>query len=168
MWRSFLASAVVVAGIGPAACTRTQDRAVWRAYPDTFRQELRRRVEPATRPAEVAVLVMDPSTVDAPKSPADFRQAWHHPPVPQGLTGQCWDFSATSFLESEVHRLTGRELRLSVAHTYYWEFVEKAREFVRTRGQSVFNRGSEPDAVLRIWRRYGVMPAEAYRGLPAG
>ena len=85
----------------------------------------------------------------------------------QGLTGQCWDFSATSFLESEVHRLDGRRLRLSVAHTYYWEFVEKAREFVRTRGQSVFNRGSEPDAVLRIWRQYGAVPAEAYRGLPA-
>ncbi len=150
--------------------TCAQDKAVWGEYPDTFNRELRRRLAPATRPAEApaATLMLDPATVDAPKSPADFRQAWHHPPVSQGLTGQCWDFSTTSFLESEVHRLTGREMRLSVAHTYYWEFVEKAREFVRTRGQSVFNRGSEPDAVLRIWRRYGVMPAEAYRGLPAG
>lgn len=151
------------------SCASAQDRAVWHEYPDAFKQRLGQRIEPATRPGEPGpVLMLDSSTVDAPKSPADFKQAWHQPPVSQGLTGQCWDFSATSFLESEVHRQTGRELRLSVAHTYYWEFVEKARESVRTRGQSVFNRGSEPDAVLRIWRSYGVVPAEAYCGLAAG
>jgi len=88
--------------------------------------------------------------------------------VSQGLTGQCWDYAATSFVESEVHRLTGREMAFSVAFTWYWEFVEKARGYVRSRGESAFNRGSEPDAVLSIWRQHGAVPAEAYRGLPAG
>ncbi len=153
-----------------AAHSSVHDRAVFRPYPDTYKQELQRRVDPATRPAESqpAKLVLDPSTIDAPKSPDEFKQAWRQPPVSQGLTGQCWAFGATSFLESEVHRLTGREMHLSTAHTWYWEFVEKARGFVRTRGQSPFNRGSLPDAVLRIWRQHGVVPAEAYRGLQAG
>ncbi|MGQ9652039.1 MAG: C1 family peptidase [Phycisphaerae bacterium] len=162
----------VIIAMMPAAshsCADAEDRAVWREYPDAFKQRLRERIEPATRPAErEMVLMLDSSAVHAPRSPADFKQAWHQPPVSQGLTGQCWGFSATSFLESEVHRRTGRELRLSFAYTYYWEYVEKAREFVRTRGQSVFNRGSEPDAVPRIWRRHGIVPAETYRGLPAG
>lgn len=147
-----------------------RDKAVFGNYPDTFKQGLRRQVDPTTRPAEgdQRVLMLDPATINAPKSPGDFTQAWHQPPVSQGLTGQCWDFAATSFLESEVRRVTGREVRFSVAHTWYWEFVEKAREFVRTRGQSAFNRGSEADAVLRIWQQHGALPAEAYRGLPPG
>lgn len=148
---------------------RAQDNAVWGTYPDTFKQELRRRVDATTRPAEpTAVLMLDPASVDAPKSPGEFTQAWHRPPTSQGLTGQCWAYAATSFLESEVHRLTGRQMTFSVAFTWYWEFVEKARGFVRSHGESAFNKGSEPDAVLSIWREHGAVPAEAYRGLPAG
>jgi len=37
----------------------------------------------------------------------------------------CWCFSTTSFLESEIYRLTQRKIKLSELHTVYWEYVEK-------------------------------------------
>jgi bleomycin hydrolase len=65
-------------------------------------------------------------------------------------------------------RLNGRELKLSEPYTVYWEYVEKARGFVRTRGESFFGQGSEGNAVSRIWKEYGIVPLEAYTGLLEG
>ncbi|HOA74122.1 MAG TPA: peptidase C1 [Phycisphaerae bacterium] len=106
--------------------------------------------------------------LDVPVSPSEFRTAWHYPPVLQGLTGNCWAYGSTSYLESEIHRLSGHQIKLSEMHTVYWEYVEKARRFVRERGKSAVPRGSEANATLRIWKEYGVVPADAYTGLPAG
>lgn len=114
------------------------------------------------------VLRPDLTGMDRPRSPDEFQRIAHQPPVCQGLTSHCWAFACTSFLESEVWRLSGRQVRLSEIWTAYWEFVEKARGFVRKRGEVIFPRGSEPNAVIRIWERYGVVPAEAYTGLSAG
>lgn len=69
-----------------------------------------------------------------------------------------------SFFESEIYRLTKRELKLSELYTVYWEYVEKAKRFIRERGNSEFSEGSEGNAVRRIWKEYGVVPAEAYSG----
>ncbi|HOW74293.1 MAG TPA: C1 family peptidase [Phycisphaerae bacterium] len=109
-----------------------------------------------------------PTNLDPPASPAEFRQSWHFKPVNQGRTGHCWSFATTSFFESEIHRLSKREIKLSELHTVYWEYLEKARRFVREHGNSEFGRGSEPNAVIRIWRKYGVVPENAYPGLLPG
>ena len=125
----------------------------------------------ARKPAEPPVrkrMWVDFSRVDAPKAVSEFARVWHQPPVRQGLSGMCWAFATTSLLESEVQRLSGRELRLSVLHTVYWEYVEKARGFVRSRGSSVFGQGSQSAAVLRALREHGAVPAEAYSGLTGG
>jgi bleomycin hydrolase len=80
----------------------------------------------------------------------------------------CWCFSGTSFYESEIARLGGREIKLSELYTVYWEYVEKARRFVQERGNSAFGQGSESNAIARIWRKYGIVPANAYTGLTGG
>lgn len=131
---------------------------------DAIRSELRKKAE---TPAKNRMWI-DFSKVDAPKAVSEFTSVWHQPSVCQGLSGMCWCFSTTSFFESEVRRLTGRELRFSVLHTVYWEYVEKARGFVRSRGESVFGEGSQGAAVLRAWRAHGVVPADAYTGLRGG
>ena len=51
--------------------------------------------------------------------------------------------------------------------TVYWEYVEKAREYIRTRGTSLFDEGSESEALPRMWERYGVVPESAYPGICA-
>jgi bleomycin hydrolase len=109
-------------------------------------------------------LRFDLSGVDAPGGPKSFETLWHHPPTPQYLTGSCWSFSATSFLESEIARLHDRQVKLSEMWTVYWEYVEKARRYVRQRGQSRFTMGSEANAIYRIYDRYGAVPRSAYEG----
>jgi bleomycin hydrolase len=107
----------------------------------------------------------DLSRIEKPSSPNAFKQAFHFVPVRQYLTGTCWAFSTTSFFESEVYRLTGRKIKLSEMYTVYFEYVEKARRYVRERGDSFFEEGSEGNALINIWRRYGIVPAEAYQGI---
>ncbi len=102
-----------------------------------------------------------------PSSPAKFKQLWHHKPVAQFMTGTCWSFSATSMLESEVFRLQRKKIKLSEMHTVYYEYLEKARRYVRQRGKSRFSQGSEDNAVTRIWKRYGAVPRSVYAGVLA-
>lgn len=103
-----------------------------------------------------------------PTSVKDFKQFWHNEPVSQGNTNTCWSFSATSYLESEVFRLTGQKVRISEMYTVYFEYLERASEWVRTRGNMNFGEGSEANAVTKIWSKYGCVPFEAYTGFLPG
>ncbi len=94
-----------------------------------------------------------------------YKSAWHNPPLSQGNTGTCWDFSTTSFYESEVYRLTGKKVKLSEAFTFYNEYILRAKEYVRTRGKSLFDQGSEANAVTRNFKLNGAMPWSVYNGL---
>lgn len=111
---------------------------------------------------------LDFTGMNYPQSKEEFKYFWHNDPVSQGQTGTCWSFSTTSFFESEVYRLTGKKVELSPIHTAYWEYVEKVKEFVRTRGKSIVEEGSEANAVSRIYKMYGVVPANACTGLLPG
>jgi bleomycin hydrolase len=111
---------------------------------------------------------VDFTGMDLPKSKEEFKYYWHNEPVNQGVTGTCWSFSTTSFFETEIYRLTGQKIKLSQMYTAYWEYVEKARGFVQTRGKSVFAEGSQANAVTRIWKKYGIVPRESYTGMLPG
>ncbi|MFP4527307.1 MAG: C1 family peptidase [Candidatus Kapaibacterium sp.] len=112
--------------------------------------------------------MMDFSEYDLPESAEDFDQVWHTPPISQGWTGTCWCFSTTSFLESEIKRIHGRDVKISEIYTVYWQYVEKAREYIRTRGESNFAEGSLSSYIFPVWEQYGCVPAAAYTGLPGG
>ncbi len=118
--------------------------------------------------AKKKMMMVDFSTVPHPKGVAEFTAVKHLPPVKQGRSGMCWCYSTTSLFESEIMRTTGRSIKLSELHTVYWEYVEKAREFVRTRGEMYLGEGSESNAVIRIWKKYGALPGDAYTGLQDG
>ena len=113
-------------------------------------------------------LAFDWTGIPKPESPEEFTMPFHFPPIRQYRTGTCWCFSTTSFFESEINRLSGREIKLSEMHTVYWEYVEKALGYIEKRGCQPFASGSEDDAVSIIWSKYGVVPAEAYSGLAPG
>lgn len=108
---------------------------------------------------------LDFNKYDAPKSIGDFTQHWANPSVSQGNTGTCWCFSTTSFLESEVYRLTHRKMKFSEMYAVYWEYVNKALGYVESRGTSRFAQGSEANAVIRVWKEHGVVPEKDYPGL---
>lgn len=102
-----------------------------------------------------------------PASPDGFETVGHIPPVPQYHTGTCWSFGTTSFLESEVRRITGNEVKLSEMATVYWEYQAKASRYVTERGDSLFAQGSEPNSVTRMWKEHGAWPLDAYQGTAA-
>jgi bleomycin hydrolase len=110
-------------------------------------------------------LKADIVNVQIPSSVIDFIQPWYQPPVSQGLTGSCWAFSSVSFFESEIFRQTQRQINLSVMYTVYFETLEKSQRYIETKGESNFGRGSQPNATLRVWKKYGVVPESAYTGL---
>ncbi len=113
---------------------------------------------------------VDFDNLDLPKSKNDFKFYWHFDPVfyPQAKTGTCWSFSATSYYESEIYRLYNKQIKLSEMYTVYWEYVEKAKRFVKERGNSLFAEGSEANALANIWPKYGIVPLEVYTGMLPG
>lgn len=99
-----------------------------------------------------------------PNDTAQFTKAWHSSPVRQWNTGTCWCFGTISMIESGVFRMTGRKLKLSEMYIVYWEYVEKARRFVHEKGNSAFTEASEANAVPRMMKLYGIVPADLYPG----
>jgi bleomycin hydrolase len=115
-------------------------------------------------PKTVSRVKIDLTEKDLPTNPAAYTQLWHHNPVSQGNTNTCWCYATTSFYESEVKRLTGKEVKLSEMYTVYWEYLARAKYFVETRGNMYFGEGSETNAVARMMKEHGIVPYELYTG----
>ena len=130
-------------------------------------REIQKRHQDKKKQARMDRIQMksDFSGVMPPASPEAFKQFFHFPPQAQYFTSTCWSFCTTSYYESEIHRLTGKEIKLSEMWTPYWELIEKCRGFIRERGNSYVAGGGESNAFSRIWKKHGVVPAEAYSGL---
>ncbi len=129
-----------------------------------------------TKTAEFAMKPTTPSKrmymqydgIEIPKSNSEFKIVTTDNPVSQGITGTCWCFSTTSFYESEVARVAKKDVQISEIYTVYWQYVEKVKEYVRTRGKSLVDEGSETNAVQEMYNKYGAVPLDAYNGLLAG
>ena len=115
----------------------------------------------------VKYFIMDMNGMELPNKVDLYKQQWHFPPVSQGNTGSCWCFSTTSFFESEVFRLTGQKIKLSEMYTVYWEYVDKATRYIKEKGNSLFDQGSEANALKRVYKNHGIVPLEAYTALLA-
>ncbi|MBI3512091.1 MAG: peptidase C1 [Bacteroidetes bacterium] len=109
--------------------------------------------------------MMDYTNVDIPKSMSEFKTVFANPSVSQGASNTCWCFSTLSFYEAEINRISKQDIRLSESYVVYWEYVEKTKEFIRTRGTSAFGEGSESNAVTRMMKQYGIVPNDAFTGM---
>ena len=150
--------------------SQEKDKGVFVEPKPGYYQEIKKKIEAFNKPKkpERKSFKLDFTGMDIPKSKEEFKYFWHTDPINQGQTGTCWSFSTTSFFESEVYRLTGKKVSLSPMFTAYWEYIEKAKEYVRTRGKSLVDEGSEANAVTRIYKKYGVVPRESFTGLLPG
>tara|TARA_Y100000385_G_scaffold151_2_gene163 strand:+ start:30 stop:1238 length:1209 start_codon:yes stop_codon:yes gene_type:complete len=102
-----------------------------------------------------------------PKSLDEFTIIDADNPISQGNTGTCWCFSTTSFYESEIKRITKKTINLSELYPVYFEYIEKARGYINSRGKTHLGEGSETNAVQRMMELYGIVPFESYQGKPS-
>lgn len=90
------------------------------------------------------------------------------PVISQGNTGTCWSFSSTSFLESEIIRLTGKQIDLSEMYTVRNTYPKKADNFVMRQGKAQFSEGGLAHDVMNSVAEYGLVPNTAFSGLFSG
>ncbi len=90
------------------------------------------------------------------------------PVISQGITGTCWSFSSTSFLESEIIRLTGKKIDLSEMYQVRNTYPVKAENFIMRQGKAQFSEGGLAHDVLNSVAKNGLVPEEAFSGLFAG
>lgn len=136
--------------------------------PGFYQKEIRPSLQPSDKSSPREYFRIDFDEEVFPTDLEAYTKYWHTPPHSQGATGTCWCFATISFLESEIYRTTDLEVRLSEMYIVYWEYVERARAFVEERGNVYFEQGSEAASVPRIIKKYGIVPAEDYSGLPKG
>jgi bleomycin hydrolase len=83
----------------------------------------------------------------------------------QGQTGTCWSFSATSFFESEIQRLTKKQVVLSEMYVVRKAYEMKAEKYIRMDGKVNFGEGGAFHDVPLVIEKYGIVPYEVYTGL---
>ena len=111
---------------------------------------------------------MDQNNLDLPNKVDLYNRVWANDVISQGNAGTCWAYSTISFVESEVFRMNKIKVKLSEPYIVYYEYIEKAKGFVNSRGKSHFAQGSEGNAVTRMLNKHGIVPISAYTGLKFG
>ncbi|OMP32862.1 C1 family peptidase [Mangrovimonas sp. DI 80] len=85
--------------------------------------------------------------------------------ISQGNTGTCWSFSTSSFLESEIMRLSGKHIDLSEMYNVRQTYPKKAWNYVMRQGMAQFSEGGLAHDVINSISQFGVVPNEVYTGL---
>ncbi len=83
----------------------------------------------------------------------------------QDRVGSCWDYAATSFVETELLRMGKPELDLSEMYTIRYDYMNKADWYVRMHGNNNFAQGGQAHDVMNVIREYGFVPEEVYPGI---
>ena len=166
---TIISSGLILVGSATADAPR-KDKGKYIDYENSFWKDITKSVTNFEKKdkKEKLKMYMDFTGIEIPKSIDEFTKQWYNEPVSQGATGTCWCFSTTSYLETEINRITKKKFKISEMYTVYWEYVEKAIRFVQQRGNSAFAEGSQANAVFRIWKKYGCMPIDNYTGLLQG
>ncbi|KAB1157976.1 C1 family peptidase [Flavobacterium luteum] len=82
----------------------------------------------------------------------------------QQLTGDCWSFATTSFIETEALRLGKKPNVLSAMFFVRPTYINKAENYIRRNGASAFNEGDLTFSVLKAYTEFGAIPESVYSG----
>lgn len=86
----------------------------------------------------------------------------------QFKSGTCWCYSTNTFFESEILRLTGKEIHLSEGFVVNHCYKDKAIKYVRMDGKMNYAQGGATADVPYVWQTYGMVPNEVYTGMTYG
>jgi len=83
----------------------------------------------------------------------------------QGNTGTCWSFSASSFIESEIYRTSGKMIDISEMYNVRHTYNAKAWNYVMRQGKIQFSEGGLAHDVMNSIKLNGLVPESSYSGL---
>ncbi|AOW19253.1 C1 family peptidase [Urechidicola croceus] len=83
----------------------------------------------------------------------------------QDKTGTCWSFSTSSFLESEIYRLTGKKIDISEMYSVRGTYERKAWNYVMRQGKAQFGEGGLGHDVINSLKTDGLVPESEFSGL---
>lgn len=90
------------------------------------------------------------------------------PVISQGRTGTCWSFATSSFIESEIMRITGKTINISEMYNVRYTYPAKAYNYVMRQGNSRFSQGGLAHDVMNSIEAHGLVPYSVYTGLDKG
>lgn len=99
-----------------------------------------------------------------------FKKVAHHDATPvesQGKTSTCWSFSALSFFESEIMRISGKKQVTPLAEMFIVRkaYEMKATKYIRMDGKINFAQGGAFHDIPLVIKNYGIVPYPIYSGL---
>lgn len=82
----------------------------------------------------------------------------------QQITGTCWSFATTSFIETEAIRLGKEPVILSPMFYVVPTYIDKAEKYIRMNGKSYFDEGDLTFSVMKAYKQFGAIPETVYSG----
>lgn len=86
----------------------------------------------------------------------------------QANSGTCWSFAVVSMIESELMRLGKGEYDISEMYFARMAYLTKAERYFRLQGHLNFGGGGQAHDVFDVWKKWGIVPEDAYSGLVDG
>ena len=83
----------------------------------------------------------------------------------QAVTGTCWSFATTSFLESELIRMGKGEYDLSEMHSVRYNYINRINDNFVKAGKGNLGEGSLSHMLIKVVKEYGMVPDEVYDGI---
>jgi bleomycin hydrolase len=80
----------------------------------------------------------------------------------QGQTGTCWSFSTSSFIESEIYRITGEQIDIAEMYIVRNTYNKKAWNYVMRQGKTQLSEGGLAHDVINAIASDGLVPQSAF------
>lgn len=82
----------------------------------------------------------------------------------QQITGTCWSYATTSFIETEAIRAGKKPVILSPMFYVTPTYIDKGEKYIRMNGKSTFSEGDLTFSVLKAYNEFGAIPEFVYNG----
>ena len=82
----------------------------------------------------------------------------------QSQSSTCWVFATNSLFESDLIKKRSIRLNLSEMFIARHAYIDKAKQYLATKGRTYFEGGGQFHDVIRVVNRYGMLPEEVYNG----